>query len=68
MALYTAKLAGEPGACQRWESESICTREGLDVDTPLGRVEAEHLEGALLAQALALVDELVAAVVSERAR
>lgn len=49
MALYTAKFAGEPAVCQRWSLESICTGEGLDVDTPLSRVEAERLEGALLA-------------------
>ena len=39
-------------------------RHGLDVDAPLLGVEAEGLEGALLAQDLGLVDELVAAVVA----
>lgn len=39
-------------------------RERLDVDTPLVRVEAVGLEGALLAEALHLVNVLVAAVVA----
>lgn len=38
--------------------------QGLDVDTPFGGVEAEGLEGALLAEQLDLVDVLVAAVVA----
>ena len=42
----------------------MSTRQSLDVNSPLGGVEIEDLQGALLAQALALVDELVAAVVS----
>jgi hypothetical protein len=36
----------------------------LDVDSPLIRAQAERLEGALLAERLGLVDELVAAVVA----
>lgn len=36
----------------------------LDVDTPLGRVEAEGLEGTPLAEQLDLVDVLVATVVA----
>ena len=39
-------------------------REGLHVDAPLLRVEAEGGQGALLAEGLCLVDELVAAVVA----
>ena len=38
--------------------------QGLHVDAPLGGVEPEHLEGALLRQRLHLVDELVAPVVA----
>jgi hypothetical protein len=38
--------------------------EALDVDTPLGRVEVEGLEGTALAQQLDLVNVLVAAVVA----
>jgi len=38
--------------------------QALNVDTPLGRVEVECLEGALLAEVLDLVDVLVAAVVA----
>lgn len=36
---------------------------GLDVDTPLGRIEVERLESTLPAQHLELVDPLVATVV-----
>lgn len=39
------------------------SREGLDVDTPLGGVEVEGLKGALLAEQLNLVDVFVSAVV-----
>lgn len=39
-------------------------RESLDVDTPLGGVEVEGLEGALLAEQLDLVNVLVATVVT----
>lgn len=38
--------------------------EALDVDTPLGRVEVEGLEGTALAQQLDLVNVLVATVVT----
>jgi hypothetical protein len=38
--------------------------QALDVDTPLGRVEVESLEGTVLAQSLNLVDVLVAAIVA----
>lgn len=38
--------------------------QGLDVDTPLGGVEAEGLKGALLAEELDPVNVLVAAVVA----
>jgi hypothetical protein len=36
----------------------------LDVDSPLVGAQAKRLEGALLAERLGLVDELVAAVVA----
>ena len=39
-------------------------RQRLHVDAPLRRVEAEGRQGALLAEGLGLVDELVAAVVA----
>ena len=39
------------------------TGERLHVHAPLGRVQVERLERALLAQRLALVNELVAAIV-----
>jgi len=41
------------------------TREGLNVDTPLGRVQVEGLQGTLLAEGLAHVDELVSAIIPE---
>lgn len=40
------------------------TAQALDVDTPLLRVEVEGLEGALLAEQLNLVDELITTVVA----
>jgi hypothetical protein len=40
------------------------TRKALDVDTPLGGVEAESLEGTLLAGDLNGIDVLVATVVT----
>lgn len=36
----------------------------LNVDSPLGRVESEDLEGSLLAEQLHLIDELVSSVVA----
>lgn len=38
--------------------------QALDVDTPLGRVEVEGLEGSPLAEELDLVDVLVTSVVA----
>jgi hypothetical protein len=46
-----------------WQAARWGTRT-LDVDSPLVRVEAESLEGPLLAERLGLVNELVAAVVA----
>ncbi|KAH3667470.1 hypothetical protein OGAPHI_003119 [Ogataea philodendri] len=40
------------------------TRQRLDVDSPLGRVQTKRLERSLLTQALGHVDELVTTVVS----
>lgn len=39
------------------------TAQALDVDTPLGGVEVESLEGTLLAEELDLVDVLITSVV-----
>jgi len=45
------------------ESVRAIDRRTLHVDAPVLGVQVKRLEGALLAQALRLVDELVAAIV-----
>ena len=42
---------------------TYAARVGLDVDTPLGRVEVERLESTLPAQHFELVDPLVTTVI-----